>query len=225
MEERTTVDSKPTIKMPELLVFAKLFVVGFVGAEIFRAAFYLGYGFGHDLNGIDLWAKVVGVLTGLAICLTYMVKRGALRSAAKVARSLRLDLLMAVLIGIWSTQLTLPGFSTLHAALMSADAHVAPTAVTLLCVVLLSPLFQQYWPKTKQPAPQLYFIPDDEIVDGTDDLLASEEHAKSFAKMVLASGAHAGLVFGVDGPWGVAKTSFINPSRSGMPPSLILRIA
>ena len=185
MEERTTVDSKPTIKMPELLVFAKLFVVGFIGAEIFRAAFYLGYGFGHDPKGFALWAKVVGVLTGLAICLTYVVKRGAHRSAAKVA----------------------------------------PTAVMLLCVVLLSPLVQHYWPKTKKPAPQLFFIADEEIVERTDDLLASEEQAKSFAETVLASGAHPGPVFGVDGPWGVGKTSFIKPSRSGMPPSLILRIA
>jgi hypothetical protein len=56
----------------------------------------------------------------------------------------------------------------------------------------------------------LYFIADEEIRDEGEDLLASETQAKSFAETVLASSAHSGLVFGVDGPWGVGKTSFIN---------------
>lgn len=34
--------------------------------------------------------------------------------------------------------------------------------------------------------------------------------AESFARTVMASNAHPGLVFGIDGPWGVGKTSFIN---------------
>lgn len=34
---------KPTMKMPELLVFAKLFVVGFVGAEFFSGRDEDGY--------------------------------------------------------------------------------------------------------------------------------------------------------------------------------------
>ena len=80
----------------------------------------------------------------------------------------------------------------------------------MLCAVLLSPLVQQYWPKPKRTVAQLYFIADEEIVYEKDDLLASASQAKSFAETVLASGAHPGLVFGVDGPWGVGKTSFIN---------------
>jgi hypothetical protein len=56
----------------------------------------------------------------------------------------------------------------------------------------------------------MYFIADEEIEFEKDDLLASESQAKSFAETVLASGDHPGLVFGVDGPWGVGKTSFIN---------------
>lgn len=41
--------SKPAMKMPELLVFAKMFVVGFVGAETFRATFYLSDNFAKEL--------------------------------------------------------------------------------------------------------------------------------------------------------------------------------
>lgn len=202
--------NKSTMKMPELLVFARLFVVGFVGAEVCRATFYLAAGFAQELNDFALWAKVVGVIAGLFLCLTYAVKRGAFVAAARMGRSLRLDLLMAIGVGVWSNALALPWLSKFHAALKSADPHWAPVVLLLLCVVLLSPLAQLYWPRPKKAASQLYFIADEEIGDEKDDLLASEDQAKSFAETVLASGAHPGLVFGVDGPWGVGKTSFIN---------------
>lgn len=201
--------SKPAMKMPELLVFARLFAVGFVGSEIYRVTFTLGGGFAQELNDISIWAKVVGIFTGLALCLTYAFKRGAFVAAARMGRSFRLDLLMAIGVGVWSNALALPWFSKFHAALRSADPHWAPVIFLLLCTVLLSPLLRQ-WPRRKKGASQLYFMADEEIGDEGDDLLASEGQAKSFADTVLASGAHSGLVFGVDGPWGVGKTSFIN---------------
>lgn len=200
--------NKPTMKMPELLVFARLFVVGFVGAEVCRATFYLGAGFAQELDDIAL--KVVGILAGLVLCLTYAVKRGAFVAAARMGRSLRLDLLLAIGFGVWSNELASPWLSKFHVALKSADPHWALVLFLLLFVVLLSPLVQHYRSRpTKRPS-QLYFIADEEVGDEKDDLLASEGQAKSFAETVLASGAHPGLVFGVDGPWGVGKTSFIN---------------
>lgn len=201
---------KPALKMPELLVFAKLVAVGFVGAEIWRATFYLGANFAQELNDVALSVKLVVILAGLVLCLTYMVKRGAQIAIVRIGRSYRLDLLVAIVIGIWSNELALPWLSKVHTALRSADPHWAAVILLLLCVLLLSPLVQQYWSKPKKVTSQLYFIADEEIADEKDDLLASETQAKSFAETVLASGAHPGLVFGVDGPWGVGKTSFIN---------------
>jgi hypothetical protein len=202
--------NKPTMKMPELLIFAKVFVVGFVGAETFRAASYLSANFAKELNEVALSVKVVGILGGLALCLTYAGKRDAHLAAARMGRSFRIDLLVAVAIGVWSNELVLPWLSRVHVALKAADPHWAPAIFILLGVVLLSPLIQQHWPRPKKQISQLYFIADEEVGDGKEDLLASEAQAKSFAETVLASGAHPGLIFGVDGPWGVGKTSFIN---------------
>lgn len=202
--------TNPAIKMPELLVFGRFFAVGFFGAEVYRASYYLGAGFSQELSDVALWAKVVGILAGLALCLTYALKRGAFAAVARMGHSLRLDLLMAMGIGIWSNALALSWFSKLHKALRSADSHWAPAVLLLLCMVLLSPLLQHYWRRQKKTPSQLYFIADEEIDDKKDDLLANETQAKSFAETVLASGAAPGLVFGVDGPWGVGKTSFIN---------------
>ena len=203
-------DTKRTMKMPELLVFARMFVVGLVGAEVFRAAYYLGTAFASAVHDLEVWARGSAVLTGLAICVVYAVSRGAHTAAIKMGRSIRLDLLMAVCLGAWSNELTMPWLSKVHAALKGADPHWAPVALLLLSTVLFSSLVQQYWPRRRRTASQLHFLADEEIGHETDDLLSNESQAKSFAETVLASGAHSGLVFGVDGPWGVGKTSFIN---------------
>lgn len=201
---------KSTMKMPELLVFAKMFVVGFAGAEIFRVAFYLGGNFAPQLIEVALWIKAVGVLAGLALCLAYAVERNAHLTVTRIGQSYRIDLLAALVIGVWSNELASPLLTKAHAAFKSADPDWAPAILILLCFVLLSPLLQQHWPRPKKRTSQLHFLADEEIEDKKDDLLASEAQAKSFAETVLSSGAHPGLVFGVDGPWGVGKTSFIN---------------
>ena len=202
--------TKPEMKMPELLVFVRSFVVGFVGSEVCRTTFYLSIGFAQELYALSPWVNAAVILAGLALCLTYAVKRGASAAAARMGRSFRLDLLMAIGLGVWSNTLALPWLTKFHAALETADPHWAPVLLLLFCVVLLSPMFQLYLQRPKKTPSQLYFISDEEIRNEEDDLLATKGQAKSFAETVLASGAHSGLVFGVDGPWGVGKTSFIN---------------
>ena len=45
-------DAKSTMKMPELLVFAKFVAFGFIGAEIFRCAFYLSTSFANQVSNV-----------------------------------------------------------------------------------------------------------------------------------------------------------------------------
>ena len=202
--------TEPTMKMPELLVYARLLVTGFIGAEIWRATFHLGESFGKSLADVALWVTVSVIIVGLLLCLIYAFKRGAHVSAARMGRSLRLDLLVAIGIGIWINELTSPWLDKAHAALTNADPHWAIALLVLLCFVQISPLVRHYCSRPNRTHRQLYFIADEEIEDENDDLLASEAQAKSFAETVLESGALPGLIFGVDGPWGVGKTSFIN---------------
>ncbi len=201
---------KPMMKMPELLVFAKMFVVGLIAAEVCRATYYLGTAFAPEIADFPLWVRVTVVLIGLAVCAVYAVNRGAHTSVAQMGQSLRFDLLIAMCLGGWSNELAMPWFSSFHSLLKASNPHWAPLVLLLLCTVLLSPLLQRHWPRRRKVVSQLRFLADDEIGRESDDLLANEAQAKSFAETVLTSDAHSGLVFGVDGPWGVGKTSFVN---------------
>ncbi|WP_407714704.1 KAP family NTPase [Comamonas testosteroni] len=202
--------TKHMMKMPELLLFAKMFVVGLVAAEVCRTTYYLGTTFAPVIADFSLWARAILVFIGLAVCVVYAVNRGAHISAIHMGQSLRFDLLIAMCLGAWSNKLAMPWLSKFHAALKASDPYWAPVALLLFCTVLASPLIQQHWPRRRQTLSQLRFLSDEEIGRESDDLLSNETQAKSFAETVLASGAHSGLVFGVDGPWGVGKTSFIN---------------
>jgi len=202
---------KPAMKMPEVLIFARALVTGFVGAEVWRVAFYLGTNFALTLSNVPLWIKASGILLVVLLCLIYSIERGAHAASARMIRSLRIDLLLALGVGIWTNELVAPWLFKAHLAVKKADPHWAPAVALLFCAMLLSPLVQEYRSRrAKRAAAQLYFIADEEIREKDEDLLASEVQAKSFAETVLASDAHTGLVFGVDGPWGVGKTSFIN---------------
>jgi hypothetical protein len=155
--------SQPAMKMPELLVFGKLLAYGFIGAEIWRVAFYLGVNFALTLSETAPWMKVGAILFGLALCLIYAVKRGAHFTALRIGRSLRFDLLVAVGVGIWTNELVSPWLLKAHAALKSADPRWAPTVLFLLGTALASPLVQQFRSKLKRATLQLYFITDKEI--------------------------------------------------------------
>lgn len=202
--------TKPAMKMPELLVFFRLLATGLVSAEICRSAFYLGSNVPTSLSNAPPWLKLGGVLLVICICLVYAVKRQAFITAAKLGRSFRLDLLFALALGILADWLVAPWLADAHSAIKSANPLWAPITLLVFCTILLSPILQQSLPSRKRAVPQMRFLSDEEITYQREDLLSSHKQAESFAEAVLASSSNSGLVFGVDGPWGVGKTSFIN---------------
>ncbi|MCH4812346.1 KAP family NTPase [Vreelandella neptunia] len=202
--------TKPTMNMPEILVFAKPLVIGFIVAEIWRVAFYLGANFAPILSDVPPLIMTGGILFIVLLCLTYGYKRGAHTSTIRVSKSFRLDLLLAIGMGIWINVMVSPWLAKPHEALKNADPYWAPAILLLLCTMLISPLIQDFRARSKKTPRHQYFISDEAIGNKSEDLLASKTQAELFAKTVLDSGTHPGLIFGVDGPWGVGKTSFIN---------------
>lgn len=202
--------ARPVMKMAEIWIFVRSLAIGFLVAEVARIAFYLGTNFAPTLSSAPIWVNTGVMIACVALCAIYASRRGAFSTAGRMARSFRVDLLAAVCIGVWANRLASDWLIKPHAVLKSADPQWAPMILALLCAILLSPLVQRRLLRSKSAVSQLYFVADEEIGSEQDDLLASKNQVKAFADTVLESGAHSGIVFGVDGPWGVGKSSFIN---------------
>lgn len=200
----------PEMKMPELMVFFRTFAVGFLAAEVWRVASYLGNNFSPELINVNFWIQISVILIITALCVYYALNRGAISDSARIIRSCRVDLLLAVIVGVWANSLVAPNLKKIHDIIQGADPYWAPAILAILCTMLLSPIVQNLRARSRKDRPQLYFLSDDEIQQNKEDALDCGSQAESFARTVMASNAHPGLVFGIDGPWGVGKTSFIN---------------
>jgi hypothetical protein len=203
-------ETRQTMKRPEMLVFARVFAVGFLTAEVLRLSFYVGEKFAPFLVEIDWRVRAAGIAVGLGVCLAYILMRDGRSTIVRFGRSFRFDLLLITLFGIWSNELISPSLVMIHKAVKAANPLWAPWLLGTLLLVLVSPICRTLWSRRKMPNPQLYFLSDDEIKTEEEDVLQNKGQAKDFAEAVLASEAHSGLVFGIDGPWGVGKTSFVN---------------
>lgn len=109
--------ANPAMKIPEFLIYAKYLAIGFLCAEVWRIAFYLGTNFATELPDVALYIKSSIILAGALLCLTYALKRGAHVAVARMGRSFRIDLLLAIGIGIWINELASPWFSKVHKVL------------------------------------------------------------------------------------------------------------
>lgn len=198
------------MKMPELLVFARVFAIWFILAGVFRVTYFAGEKFVPLLADGNWVFQAAVIAFCLMVCLFYAIMRDARSSIVRLGRSLRFDLFGFSVIGVWSNYLTSSWLLEVQKVVNGANPWWAPTILGALVLALISPLCRTYLSQKKKSAPQFYFLGDDEIETEEEDILQNKELAKDFAETVLASEAHAGLVFGIDGPWGTGKTSFIN---------------
>lgn len=205
-----TSQRKSTAPMPELLVFARAFALGLVVAEVVRLAYIAGSQFADTIEDADpRWRMSITLLAALLTGAYFWARQGFDQSK-RLYLSWRVDLLVMILLGVETDFLIEPWLEKVHDVVEGANPLWAPTLLSVLLMIIASALWRGYAPKRPQPAPQLYFLTDDEIKLKSEDILGSETQAKSFAETVLASGSHAGIVFGIDAPWGTGKTSFIN---------------
>lgn len=101
-------DTKSTMKMPELLVFAKFVAFGYIGTEICRCTFYLGTSFANQVSNA---AGAVLISFGYLTLIAYAIARGEIPEAKKMLLSRRIDLLILVFLGGLFNELTVSSFS------------------------------------------------------------------------------------------------------------------
>ncbi len=206
--------SATIMKMPEVLVFVRAVLLGAILSEIFWVA-YIGSGaLSRRLAGWDIGGGIlVGCATTLLIVGEYARRRGSFQHAVRIIQSRRIDLLLLVGLGAFVMRLFAPQLSKFHEAVSCADISWAPTAFAVLMLMLISPILRELSQRKPHDTTQLLFLADDEIKVDNQDVLGVAVQARNFADTLLTSGARSGLVFGIDGPWGGGKTSFLNLAK------------
>jgi len=200
-------------QMPELVVFAKAAGFGFLIAETLRVTYIGGSGFATDIDGIHPVIRLFGVACGLALFAWYAFSRGLVAESARLARSRRADLLLVAVLGIFANSALSPSLHEFHASISKLSVPWGVLLLSFLIIVTVSALARAWLSRTPERAPQIFFLDDEEIRESGEDVLANQEQAVHFAETVLASGSNSGLVYGIDGPWGTGKTSFVNMAQ------------
>lgn len=206
--------SSTTMKAPEMLVFGRALLLGALLFEVFCIAWLVGTPFGQWLVVNDGIGVVIVICT-LAVFIggAYARKRGVFDHVKRVYASHRWDLLALAGLGASMVWLLKPQLQTLHAAVSRADKFFAPALLAVLLAMLAAPMWRELLRRKRPDATQMYFLDDAEIDGVEQDLLGVAKRASEFADTVLTSGARSGLVFGIDAPWGVGKTSFLNLAK------------
>jgi hypothetical protein len=204
---------RASIKMPEMLVYGKALALGFASAEVFNLAILGGNGVASLTGKLDPVFVLTVVAVLLALVVSFAWLRGATPKAARLWRSYRVDLLSSMVLGIWANDIARPFTANFHGQVTNADPLwtllIGVFFLLLICSPILSFIKASLAQRNKGPA-QLFFLTDDEIRSSNHDVLATGQQAEHFAQLLLESGSNNGLVFGIDGPWGTGKTSFIN---------------
>jgi hypothetical protein len=206
MEKRLMSGKTSIMKMPEFVVLFKSLVIGLLLAEVWIIGCSIGSLYAVSIASLGHWQRLIGTALVLLLCMYYFFKRGGLKTAIKIIKSLRFDLASAFCIGIYMHILAYPTMEQFHLRIFASASSLVPTIILILLVLLLSPILRHQWAKKSNTVQKNHFISDIEIREGADDLFDINERASNFAKSVMQSRD----VFGVDGPWGIGKTSFIN---------------
>ncbi len=178
--------------------------------EVGRLALGLGSRLSLIYSGSSSLWSVPLIVSFLPLIVYYLWRRDILVQARKIARSARFDILISVISGALLSLVLLPTSSRPHDITSGMDPLLGAVVLGVLAIIVASSgLRDEKVSVSEDPVPP-YFLTDDAITDLTQDELEHAKHAINFADIVLASKSHAGLVLGLDGPWGVGKTSFVN---------------
>lgn len=201
---------KKKINIPEFIVFLRVFLIWFFLAGCFRVFYYIGEKLAGLLANVDLLYRVFGITFCFLVCIVYVLMRDGYNSLVRIGRSYRIDLFVLAIMGISSNFLTNHWLSKVELLIDQANPFWPPILLITFIVMLLSPICRTILQNKKRSTAQFFFLGDDAIETKNQDIMQNNVQAKIFAEAVMASEANSGLVFGIDGPWGIGKTSFVN---------------
>ncbi len=193
-----------------LLVLIRTVFLGVVISEVILFSLLISQKVNKIVGGTGFeWGAIIIALLGIVAVMSYLAARDFYDDGKKILKSHRFDLLVALCFGIW-TDVAWGGF-----LLKWYSIFVQSLSAQQVFIIILAPftlgllvIFRSVYWKTEQS--ESTFIPDKELEKVEDDLLNFTDKANRFAERVFNNGSSESFVFGVDAPWGIGKSTFIN---------------
>lgn len=164
-------------------------------------------------TGNEHWALVLSVI-GLFITTIYLFSRGFFIILFRIVESKRFDLFIAFGLGILADGLFGGIGTSLYSRLMllisDRQILVLITLPLISGLLILLRAIQTWWVETNKEKAIPFFISDVEQKYKETDLLQFSESAERFAERVFNRGSLDSVVFGIDAPWGIGKSTFVN---------------
>lgn len=157
-------------------------------------------------------AIYVSLMCLLAVCLYLFLYRNSVQEIKKILKSNRIDIFVIFVSGILLS-LSFDGIGTRKyetiVSLLKIGQLLLLTALPIVFgLALMLRAFILYTKKHKKQSS--FFISDRERETRSEDLLDLSEKASRFAERVYNVGSTESMVFGIDAPWGIGKSSFVN---------------
>ncbi len=198
-----------TITTDFVLVIKNVFL-GILATEICTISIVATDAVNHwiDLRNYEISSFYISGVC-IAILISYFFTRGIFKEFLKIAKSARFDVLIAISFGIWIYTVwnnLIPEWHTDFIRSLNAIQVLSIISFPFLAFILVTArtLF------SRENKNDSSFVVDEEIKERKDDLLNFADRADSFAERVFNNGSPESFVFGIDSPWGIGKSTFVN---------------
>jgi len=203
------------ITTASIIAMIKYLLVGFLFAEVglFSRVISLKINPYIFANCYERWIIYVICILSFLIIIFYSLNREVHLDIVKIAKSKRFDIVFVFCFGVFLglsfgdiSMKMYAKFISLFSDFQLIMFVLLPILLSLLLVIRSFTL--KYF--RKEDNEESFFINDEELESTKDDLLDFEEQAEKFAERVYNRGSLDSMVFGVDAPWGVGKSTFVN---------------
>jgi len=202
---------KIKLSLDGLAAIAMAIVTGFLLMEVVKISSIIAGPIAAYLFSPRPELVIPACLASAAILILFLYLRDIQADAVRIIKGYRLDLFLGWSIGAFISVYSLDPWSRSYQIFVretTPQQLMLITALPLLvaCILIMQATVNQR--KKERSAP--FFISDAELKDSHDDLLGIRGRAESFAGHIFNGGSSDSLVFGIDAPWGIGKSTFVN---------------
>jgi len=192
-------------------VLIKTIFLGIIFTETWFFSQFVAQCMSNDIlaNNYEYYVFAIEIIY-IILLVIYLSARDFFTDVVKIIKSKRIDILIALCLGIWIDIIWgsfLFGWYKNKILLLNFQQLLTLVFIPFILGLIL--IGKSIFLKKKTNIDSV-FVSDLEVKTKKDDLLDFTEKADRFAERVFNNGSSESFVFGIDAPWGIGKSTFIN---------------